>query len=124
MCRKFKALFLIFIFSFSSIYADTESYVLTHDANHYSKNFKKKLMIRIYEKRAHVYTVFGKYDLAISYLNKAEKIAPEKHEFYAYLRQEIRNKLRLARIFSNSNNSPLKIRVKTAFIIKVNRENS
>jgi len=128
MNKKFKYLILIFLFTFSNIYADSESYVLMHDANHYSKDFKLKLMVRVFEKRAHVYTVFGKYDLAISYLERAEKLMPNKHEFYAYLKKEI--------IIKKSQDEKLKennivainnfkiIKVKTPIIhIRVKREN-
>jgi len=133
MSRRLKSALLIFLFLVTNIYADTESYVLKNDAPRYSKEFRTKLMIRIFEKRAHVYTVFGKYDLAVSYLKRAEQLIPSKHEYYVYLMKEIINKKRLEESLEKTqyydevagilDQNAMKIKVKTAsLVIKVRQE--
>lgn len=82
-----------FVFN-SLLFSTVDSYVLKNDVLYYSSDIKKRIIIRLLERRAYVYTVFKKYNLALECIDKAENFAPERHKFYDYIRKEIRFKQR------------------------------
>lgn len=87
-------LFLLLVLYFLSgrSYSSVESDVVRNDLSRYSKPMQQKIAVKIFERRAYVYSEFGRIDLAQECLEKAAALNPEKQSYYSYLLNEYKAK--------------------------------